>query len=375
MPRAKRRETKEFMQGNAVIAHAARAAGATSFYGYPITPSTEVFETWVQLCGNPHKPALSPVTKERLSYLQCEDEMASGFALIGACLAGKKAFTATAGPGNILMQDAFSAAEALRIPTVAVIMQRGGLSTSTVIYSQEEVTLTCFGGNGEGFRVVYSPSSLQDLYTYTLKSFNTAWKYRYPTFLLGDGYLGKMSGEVTRYPMLKREYVTPEPILLGPARQKSLSTNLRNCYDQEEEINSIIEQYRSDYARDSKAIAESESYRTRDAHTILIAHGIVASAAKVAVDMLRSTSARVGLWRPITLRPLDVPSLVSAVGNARRIIYIESALGQMSRLINDALIAYSETGKSFDLPAVRSLYAPALGITPTEIVEQVLKKS
>ena len=166
MPRAKRRETKEFMQGNAVIAHAARAAGATSFYGYPITPSTEVFETWVQLCGNPHKPALSPVTKERLSYLQCEDEMASGFALIGACLAGKKVFTATAGPGNILMQDAFSAAEALRIPTVAVIMQRGGLSTSTVIYSQEEVTLTCFGGNGEGFRVVYSPSSLQDLYTY-----------------------------------------------------------------------------------------------------------------------------------------------------------------------------------------------------------------
>ena len=146
-------------------------------------------------------------------------------------------------------------------------------------------------------------------------------------------------------------------------------------FDQEEEINSIIEQYRSDYTRDAKAIAESESYRTRDAHTILIAHGIVASAAKVAVDMLRSTSARVGLWRPITLRPLDVPSLVSAVGNARRIIYIESALGQMSRLINDALIAYSETGKSFDLPAVRSRYAPALGITPTEIVEQVLKKS
>ena len=107
--------------------------------------------------------------------------MSAGFAMIGAILVGKKAFTATAGPGNILAQDAFAMAENMRLPTVAFIMQRGGPSTGTVIYSQQELNLTCFGGNGEGLRIVYSASGIQDLYDYTIKSFNAAWKYRFPT--------------------------------------------------------------------------------------------------------------------------------------------------------------------------------------------------
>ena len=140
--------------GNKILAQAAKDAGAKVMFGYPITPASEILETWVTLCQQENK----------ISFLQTEDEMAAGFATIGACLAGKPAFTATAGPGNVLMQDAFSMAEALRIPTVAMIVQRGGLSTSTVIYSQEEVRLTCYGGNGEGFRIVYSTAGLQELY-------------------------------------------------------------------------------------------------------------------------------------------------------------------------------------------------------------------
>lgn len=366
------------MQGNAAIAHAAKIAGATQFFGYPITPSTEIFETWVKLVGDPAKPARSPVTNQILQYMQCEDEMASGFAMIGACMAGAKAFTATAGPGNILMQDAFAMAEALRIPTVAMIMQRGGLSTSTVIYSQEEVTLTSLGGNGEGFRIVYSPTGMQELYDYTIKSFNTAWKYRYPTFLLGDGYQGKMEGEVVLHPMKKSEYVEPEPILLGKKRHQGISTNLRNCYDLEEEIAPIIEAYREEYARDSKELAESEAYHTTGAHTIIIAHGIVAGAAKVAVDTLRENGAQVGLWRPITIRPLDTPSLLKSVSGAKELIFVESALGQLARLVKDELFDgfASSKGKrsTASLPTIRYLYRPALGITPQEIVEFILSR-
>lgn len=370
------------MQGNAIAAEAAKAAGATHFYGYPITPSTEIFETWIKLTGDPKRPNKSPITGEPLQYLQCEDEMASGFAMIGSCMAGKKAFTATAGPGNILMQDAFAMAEALRVPTVAIIQQRGGMSTSTVIYSQEEVTLTCFGGNGEGFRIVYSPSGLQDLYDYTVKSFNTAWKYRFPTFILGDGYQGKMEGEILIRPMKRQLYIHPKAILLGENRRKGISTNLRNCYDQEEQINTVIEQYREEYKKISPEIAESESYKTRGSRTIIIAHGIVANAAKEAVNILQSEGKKVGLWRPITLRPLDTPSLMKALGGAETVIFVESAEGQLARLILDNIghnvfapnSQYSNVRKQLGRKLkIGTLYRPGLGITPAEIIQTVGK--
>jgi len=364
---------EQFLQGNVIAANAARAAGATHFFGYPITPSTEIFETWVKLVGNPSNPQKSPVTKEALHYLQCEDEMASGFAMIGACMAGKKAFTATAGPGNILMQDAFAAAEALRIPTVALIMQRGGLSTSTVIYSQEEVTLTCLGGNGEGFRIVYSPSGLQELYDYTIKSFNTAWKYRYPTFILADGYQAKMEGAVKMHKMPRNKYIPPKPVLLGPKRKKGISTNLRNCYDQEEEINDIIENYRKDFAKIAPKVAESESYQTDDAEILIIAHGIVATAAKAAVEMLRDSKKKVGLWRPITLRPLDVKGLLSAAKGKKMILFAESALGQLARLVNDEF-GHSGISSPGGKSTIQTLYRPAIGITPMEIFDYLIKK-
>ncbi len=369
MPKSKR----AFLQGNEIAARAALAAGATHFFGYPITPSSEIFETWVKLVGNPDKPNKSPVNKEVLQYLQCEDEMASGFAMIGACMAGKKAFTATAGPGNILMQDAFAAAEALRIPTVALIVQRGGLSTSTVIYSQEEVTLTALGGNGEGFRIVYSPSNLQEFYDFTIEAFNSAWKYRFPTFVLADGYQGKMQGEIDLHPMNKDEEIKPKPILLkGQGTKKWKPINLRNCYDQEEEIYEIIEDYQKDYEKFSPEIAQSKSYNTNGADILIIAHGIVSTAARVAVDMLREEGIKAGLWGPKTLRPLDKEALLKAVKGPDRIVYVESALGQMTRLVNDTLVQSGFKFREGD-PKIDNLFKPALGITPDEIYKFIKK--
>lgn len=354
---------KEFLQGNEIAARAALNAGATQFFGYPITPSSEIFETWVKLVGNPKNPSKSPLSRETLKYLQCEDEMSSGFAMIGACMAGQKSFTATAGPGNILMQDAFVAAEALRIPTVALIMQRGGMSTSTVIYSQEEVTLTCLGGNGEGFRIVYSPAGLQELYDYTVKAFNSAWKYRFPTFVLGDGYQGKMYGQVEIKQADLRSMPKPEPILGKGGKP----VNLRNCYDEEEEINEIITKYNKEFEATAKKVAESEEYNTQDANTLIIAHGIVATAAKVAVDLLRSEGKKVGLWRPITLRPLDQTKLLNSIKGKTEVIFVESALGQLARLVKDEMgNNLTRMPKSANF---RYLYKPALGITPKEIYQ------
>lgn len=334
--------------GNEILAQAAKDAGAKIMFSYPITPATEILETWVKLAEK----------EPQLKYQQSEDEMAAGFGTIGACLAGVPAFTATAGPGNVLAQDAFSMAEALRIPMVAMIVQRGGLSTSTVIYSQEEVTLTCFGGNGEGFRIVYSPSTLQELYDYGFKAFKIAWRYRFPTFILADGYLGKMKGAVEiSHKLPATSHQQFEPILKD-------GVNLRNCYNLEEEIGKIILDYSDDFAKIRGEIEEAENYQTEGAEIIVIAHGIVAAAAKIAVSSLRQQGLPVGLFRPITLRPFPTAAAAKVLEKAKQIVTVESAMGQLARLFKDELYW-------INLP-LTEVNKPAVGFTPEEI-EQTIK--
>ncbi len=351
--------------GNQILAQAAKDAGAKIMFGYPITPSSEILETWTQFCEE----------NQELKVLQTEDEMAAGFGVIGACLAGVPAFTASAGPGNVLMQDAFSMAEALRIPTVAMITQRGGLSTSTVIYSQEEVTLTCLGGNGEGFRLVYSTANLQELYDYTLKAFSVAWQYRFPTFILADGYQAKMKGEVNINSKLK-----PSSRAFGPSSCRGAQVegtqnsklyepilkpgvNLRNCYNLEEEIGEIITHYHQDFQKVRSQIEESESFQTEDAQVVIVAHGIVASAVKAAVKLARLRGIKAGLFRPITLSPFPTDSAIKALKANPTIVVIESALGQLSRLFKEAIYGVN-------LPLIE-VFKPAVGFTPEEIVQNI----
>lgn len=337
------------MMGNKIAALAAKEAGAKIMFGYPITPASEILETW----------AIMAQKNKDLSVLQTEDEMAAGFAVIGSCMAGVPAFTATAGPGNVLMQDAFSMAEALRIPTVAVIVQRGGLSTSTVIYSQEEVRLTCFGGNGEGFRVVYSTANIQELYDYTIKAFKTAWQYRFPTFVLSDGYQGKTKSEVV---LKKQKKQIPN---VAPIFEKQ--QNLRNCYNLEEEICEVITDYFENFSKARKKIEESSSFRTSDAEIVIIAHGIVSQAAKEAVMLLREKKIKAGLFRPITLRPFPVGACRRAIRNTKRVVTVESAMGQLGELFKSEL-----WGENLPLTEINK---PAAGFTPKEIYEAIAKIS
>ena len=135
-------ERSAFITGNEVIARAALAAGADYMFGYPITPQNEIMHHWRRLAP-----------PEGRGFMQTEDELSAGFTTIGAIISGKAAFSATAGPGTVLFQEPLSMAEMMRLPVVLVVQQRGGPSTATVIYSQQELNLTCFGGNGEGLRL------------------------------------------------------------------------------------------------------------------------------------------------------------------------------------------------------------------------------
>lgn len=346
---------KELLTGNEAVVKGCLEVGAFMMSGYPITPTTEIMEHWVdESLKNPD-----------IKFLQAEDEMAAGFMMIGGILAGKKCFTATAGPGNVLMQDAFSMAENLRLPTVAFINQRGGPSTGTVIYSQQEVNLTCFGGNGEGLRIVYSVNSVQEMYDYAIKAFNTAWKYRFPTFVLADGYLAKTMTEIEIYKASDKQIdlIDPSAYLLNDKKQAGKYVNIRNTYNLETELNELLEHNYKDYQSIAPEIVEYDDYHTLDADIIIFAHGIVSASAKKAVDELRSQGKKVGLFRPITLSPFPKNNACSVLQNKKMILIVESSLGQFTNLVKANL---------YDCRVpMASLKKPAMGISIEDIITKV----
>lgn len=349
-------EKRYFMTGNEVVAYAALAAKADIMYGYPITPQNEIMHYWTRLAPKYGK-----------EFLQTEDELSAGFTTVGGVLAGKKSFTATAGPGNTLMQEPISMAEAMRLPFVAVIQQRGGPSTATVIYSQQEVTMTTFGGNGEGFRIVYSTSNHQELFDYTIKAFNTAWKYRFPTFVLGDGYQAKMRESLIMYDPEEKgiQLVSPEPYIgkKGVPGVDREPDHYRNTYNVEEELYEVLEGYIRDYNAIAPEVVEYESFMTDDSEIVVISHGVVSRAAKEAVMDLRDAGMKVGYFRPITLRPLAEKELRDVANKASTLLMVESANGQLARLVKDVIYGCSAK--------LVPLYKPGMGITAEEVVSKI----
>ena len=339
---------KQFLTGAEVVVQACIDAGATQMYGYPITPGTEVLTGWIKEAEK---------SEGQRMYLQTEDEIAAGFALAGAVMGGKKAFTATAGPGTTLMQDAMSMADGMRLPFVAIIVQRGGPSSGTVIYSQQEVNLAIHGGNGEGMRLVYSPSNLEELYELTRLTFNNAWKYRFPSVLLSDGFLMKTRQSVE----LNFEIENIEPTALVSSESQK---NIRNIYSFEEELRSELEDQEKDFNKMAEEVTKFENYKTEDCDELIIAHGIVAGAVKEAIEELESQGKKVGLFRPITLSPFPKDELNNLASQVKRIFVVESSMGQLRDLVKQNL----DSKISIEIDG---LYRPAVGIESEEIIKAI----
>jgi 2-oxoglutarate ferredoxin oxidoreductase subunit alpha len=337
---------RKFLTGAELTVQAAFDAGAEMMFGYPITPATEIFTGWIKSGGK---------------YLQTEDEIAAGFGVCGAVLAGQKAFTATAGPGHTLMQDALSMAEGMRLPFVMVVGQRGGPSSGTVIYSQQEVTLACFGGNGEGHRLVYSPATIGELYALTRRAFNESWQYRFPAIVLTDGYLLKTKGVISR----NKEKI--ENIPAHSLVKEGEIKHWRNIYTFEEELHAVLQEYQKDFLLITEDIASAEVIEADEAEILIIAHGIVAAAAGEAVKELRAMNKKASLFRPITLRPFPKKQLDAIAGKVKKIVVVESSLGQLARLVR------SELAPEIDTP-FEYLQYPALGVETSEIIEKILCK-
>ena len=349
---------KAFVTGNEAVAWGALAAGAQIMFGYPITPQNEVMHYWTRLAPEFNR-----------GFLQTEDELSAGFTVCGAIQTGVKAFTATAGPGNVLMQEPFGMAEAMRLPLVAIIQQRGGPSSGTVIYSQQEVTLTTYGGNGEGNRIVFSPASHQEIYDYTIKAFNVAWKYRFPTFVLGDGYQAKMREPLEMYNPEDRG-ITMEPTfqLLGAEGKIGVDrepAHLNNIFSLEEELYDAVMKDAADYQKIAPEVVEWDSKLCDDAEVIVLSHGVVSRSANDAVQALRHEGIKAGYFRPITLRPFPTQQLREIIqkSGAKKMLIVESAYGQFDRLIKQEI--YGET------IAIDNIFMPGVGIIDYDIINKV----
>ena len=356
---------KQFLTGAEVVVQAAIDAGATMMFGYPITPGTEILSHWIKTAQ----------VNKNLRYLQTEDEIAAGFAVCGSVMAGEKAFTATAGPGTTLMQDAMSMADGMRLPFVAIVVQRGGPSSGTVIYSQQEVNLAIHGGNGEGLRLVYSPSTLSELYECTRLAFNNAWKYNFPTVVLSDGFLMKTRQTVDLN-------FTIENFKAEPFVSENTQKNIRNIYTFEEELGDKLAQDKKDFEKMADEVVKFESYfgtRNKKQETgniqypisniqfdeLIVSHGIVAGAAKMAVDELQKQGKKVGLFRPITLSPFPKDELNKLASQVKKIFVVESSMGQLRDLVKQNL----EVGVK-----VEGLYRPAEGIESEEIINSLISR-
>lgn len=334
-----------FITGNEASILACKQSGAQLMCGYPITPATEILQLWSQEC----------VDNNHYKIIQAEDEISAGFNVIGALLAGKIAFTATAGPGHILMQDSLTMAEAMRLPFVGFMMMRGGPSTGTVIYGQQEVTMACYGGNGEGHRIVYSTSNPQDIYNYGKKAFEVAWKYRFPTIVLGDGYQSKMTQQIVVNDEKNNFKTYP---LVGEKE----NLNIRNCYNFESELATRLHKDHEDYIKIIPKIVESEQVNTKDAKKLIVAHGIIANAAKDAVKIARSKGQKVGLFRPITLSPFDFVTLSRLASQVDEILIVESSYGHFERLVKAGI---------YGLAKIKVLQKPVQSIDPGEMLEKL----
>ncbi|CFX23265.1 Thiamin diphosphate-binding fold [Syntrophomonas zehnderi OL-4] len=349
---------RSFVTGNEAAAWACMAAGADIMFGYPITPQNEIMHYWTRIAPQFER-----------EFLQTEDELSAGFTVCGAVQSGKKAFTATAGPGNVLMQEPFGMAEAMRLPIVGIIQQRGGPSSGTVIYSQQEVTLTTFGGNGEGHRIVYSTATHQEIYDYIVKGFNVAWKHRFPVFILGDGYQAKMREPLEMYDPQDKgiEMVEPYPLLglggkIGTDREPS---HLCNIYSLEEELYEVVLKFAAEYEALAPQIIEYEERECDQSDIIILAHGVVSRAADDAVKALRAQGIKAGYFRPITLRPFPQQQLRDAIARsgAKKMLIAESAYGQFDRLVKQEI--YGET------ISIENLFMPGVGIIENDIINKV----
>ena len=313
------------MKGNEAIAHAAIRCGCDGYFGYPITPQSEVIET---LC------LLKPWETTGMVVVQAESEVASINMVYGAAGAGKRAMTSSSSPGVALMQEGIAYMAGAELPGVFVNVQRGGPGLGTIQPSQSDYfQATRGGGNGDYYVIVLAPNSVQEMADFVDLAFELAFKYRNPAMILSDGVIGQMMEKIVLPPYKPRrtdEEVMRECPWASFGRKKDRQPNIITSLELKPEI---MEERNIHLQKKYQQIRENEvRYETQqceDADYVIVSFGSAARISEKAIELAREEGIKVGLFRPITVWPFPTEQVRDIARGKKGVLVAEINAGQM----------------------------------------------
>ncbi len=344
------------VKGTYAAAVGALLAGCRHVFGYPITPSTEGAELMAKVL-----PKLDGV------FVQAVSEVATVNMMYGAGGAGKRCMTFTSSPGFSLMLEGISYMIGAEVPAVFVNIMRGGPGLGNIAPEQADIKLACRGlGHGNTHAITLTPATPQEMLDVAMLAFELAFKYRNPVVILGDGYLGQMTGQV-RLPRHMVVPGTPEWAVTGDRSHRgNLICSIHLSEADLEQHNIFLN---DKYERIAAVEQRADLYRCDDAETVLVACNTPAQLARGAVKELRDEGLKVGLFRPITLWPFPIDALLTRLSRAKRLVVVEASSGQLEDELRLAL-SHADVHTPPPISHVRRMG----GILPSqgEIVEHVL---
>jgi len=325
-------EEVRLMKGNEAIAEAAIRCGCDGYFGYPITPQSEIMETLM---------LLEPWNTTGMVVLQAESEVAAINMVYGAAGCGKKSMTTSSSPGISLKQEGISYLASAELPCVIANVMRGGPGLGTIQPSQADYYQSVKGGGHGDYKIiVLAPASVQEMADHTVLAFDLAFKYLIPVMLLADGVIGQMMEKVVLPPFQAR--MTEEEIrekypwaTLGKTadRKQNITTSLALLPEEMERINTHLQ---AKYREIEEKEVMFEEFQCEDAEYLIVAFGTCARVCQKAVELAREEGIKVGLLRPITLFPFPKKIISKYADQVKGILNVEMNAGQM---IDDVRLA------------------------------------
>jgi len=309
------------MKGNEAIAEAAIRCGVDAYFGYPITPQSEVIEYLAM--EDPYNKRTGMVV------LQAESEIAAVSMVYGAAACGKRAMTSSSSPGISLKQEGISYMAGAELPCLIVNVSRGGPGLGTIQPSQADYFQTVKGGgHGDYNLIVLAPDSVQEQYDFVDLGFELAFRYRTPVLMLTDGAIGQMMEKVELSPQKERDTTVYPWATVGktPDRERNIITSLDLDAERQERHNIKLQEK---FAKIKEVETRYEEIKTEDAEYICVAYGVSARICLKVIELAREEGLKLGMLRPITLWPFPEKRLNELADKAKGFISIEHSAGQM----------------------------------------------
>ncbi|MCA9735591.1 3-methyl-2-oxobutanoate dehydrogenase subunit VorB, partial [candidate division KSB1 bacterium] len=349
-------ESEPFIiKGTYAAAIGALLGGCRHFFGYPITPSTEGTELMAKVL-----PKLGGV------FVQAVSEVATVNMMYGCGGAGLPCMTFTSSPGFSLMLEGVSYMISAQVPGVFINIMRGGPGLGNIGPEQADLKLVCRGlGHGNTHAIALAPSTPQEMLDLTMFAFQLAFKYRNPVVVMGDGYLGQMTGSV-QLPKKMVKTGLPEWAVYGDeSHRKNLIASIKLSEPDLEQHNIMLNKK---YETMNTNEQRSASFQCEDADVLIVSCNTPAQMAKGAVQVLRSRGIKAGLFRPITVWPFPIKALLPLVKKAQKIVVVEASNGQLE---DEMRLALSKAGV-YRLPLIESIRHFG-GVLPqmNEIIEKI----